>query len=288
MIRTLALTLALVVALQGIVYGQGLIESIFGQGGFGGATQSQQPMVQQFNDPALYSGGNDPNSPYNPQAGQPGAYGPPGYGQPGAAPQQYQQDYPQGGGVYSDWHRYPPATVGGQPPANYQSQPPVTYSAPPQQPAPSPPQRRAVRAPRAPSAPAAGAAATPPGQAYGTAPQPPLRAGQYSPQQPPPAALNGGDPERLPPGATQITTTTPEGTTVQYFPPPPDALQPMPAVQAPPRQVRPRQAGAAARQKASAPQSQPQTADQGTAGIAMPKPVEIPAGRDPRSGWTAR
>jgi hypothetical protein len=281
MIRMLTLALALTVALQGVVFGQGILESVFGQGLFdAGGGQFQQPMVQQFNNPQFYSGGGDPNNPYNPQQGQGVPYGTP--------QQQSQQYYPQGGGIYSDWHRYPAATTGEQPPVSYQSPPPVTYSPPPpQQPAQAPPAQRATRAPRAPSAPSVAAPpGPPPGPVYGAATQPPLRPGQYSPQQPPPPGPGALDPELLPPGATQITTTTPEGTTVQYFAPSPDPSEPMPAVQAPPRRVKPRQTAAPATAKQKTPQAQAQ--QQGSTGIAMPKPVEMPAGRDPREGWTGR
>ncbi len=80
-----------------------------------------------------------------------------------------------------------------------------------------------------------------------------------------------------------MTTTTPEGTQVQYFPPPGTSLEQAPAVQPPPRRRRPR---AAARSKAAKPQVREHAASAGETEIApsipMPRPVEIPRGQDPR------
>ncbi|MGC8658828.1 MAG: hypothetical protein ACP5U1_07115 [Desulfomonilaceae bacterium] len=89
----------------------------------------------------------------------------------------------------------------------------------------------------------------------------------------------------LPAGAVRITTQTPEGTSVQYYPPQgeEEGVQPSPARQTKRRQGPPKPARAKK-------QVQPQRATNGPAessgsSIAMPRPVEIPQGQDPRSGW---
>jgi hypothetical protein len=121
-----------------------------------------------------------------------------------------------------------------------------------------------------------------------------LRPGQYSPHQGPPT----GGAEDLPPGAVRVTTTTPTGTTVQYYPPAPDPNDPQMAA---PQRPRPRRASATRRVR---PRAQPQTRNQETtrtrsaperpsvqyntsSSIAVPEPVQIPQDRDPRTGWEA-
>lgn len=263
MLRVWLVALVLAVALQGIAYGQGFLDSILGPGGLGvwGSPQGQVPVGNQFNSPQFYGGSQDPNAMYYQQPGlqgqppsmtysQPAA---PGYQQP-PAPQQYgypNQGYVSQPGVYGEWQNYQTPPTG---------PPPVRYSAPPPQ------------TPAGAPAPAASA-------------QPPLRPGQYSPNQGPPAE---DDVDRLPPGALRITTTTPEGTIVQYYPPA-GAAPPEQTVSAPRRQPPARRA---APTRKRAPQTQaaesPAPAASVTGQVAMPKPVEIPSGRDPRSGWGLR
>lgn len=180
---------------------------------------------------------------------------PPDGGQQGAYPQQgygYQvPPYATQQGVYSDWHANQPSAP--------QGPPPVQYSAPPQQPAYGPQ------------------------QAYGQQ-APPLRPGQYSPSYPQSQVFD----ENLPAGAVRITTTTPDGTMVQYYPPSGDQEEQV--NQPPQRRQKPRNAP---RQSAPKPQQQaveqPQVSTQGPSGgsIAMPRPVEIPKEQDPRAGWGA-
>ncbi|MCL5125820.1 MAG: hypothetical protein M1511_15240 [Deltaproteobacteria bacterium] len=170
------------------------------------------------------------------------------YGPPqGYSPPPAYPNYSQQG-VYSDWQNY-------QQPANTpQGPPPVSYVPPPTQQAAPPMQAQ-------------------PGQ---TGPAPYSAAGQ------PPQF--GDD---LPAGAVRITTQTPEGTSVQYYPPQGEDE----GIQAPPgRQTRQRRA--APKQARTKKQSQAQrvtgapTESPGTS-IAMPHPVEIPQGQDPRTGWNS-
>ncbi len=279
MLRTGLVVIALVFSLQCQASAQGFLDSIFGPSGLGLWGDS---FTSQFNSPEPYAAGNQMPG-QMPYQGYPQA---PGYQQQyppqqGYAPQQYA---PQGQSYYPQ----PEGQVGAAPPQQYsypqqyaspqqyggqqygpQQQAPVQQFAPQQQAAPAN-EQRATRTQRAPAA--AG-----------------LKPGQYSPTQQPMAS--GQLPIRaddLPPGAVSISTTTPEGTRVEYYPPAGE--------QAPPAGVRqrPRQ------QKQSTPSpAQPRriqhreqmTSENGTeasaAPIAMPKPVEIPGGQDPRSGWGA-
>jgi hypothetical protein len=95
--------------------------------------------------------------------------------------------------------------------------------------------------------------------------------------------------DELPAGAVQVTTTTPEGTQVQYYPPPGMAPEQIPAMQPQPRRQKPR--SAATRARAAKPQMREHTAAGNEAEVApsipMPRPVEIPQGQDPRLGWGA-
>ncbi|MEJ2715991.1 MAG: hypothetical protein P8182_02460 [Deltaproteobacteria bacterium] len=265
MLRVLMVALALTVALQGMAYGQGFVDSILGPGGLGfwGTPQGQQPIANQFNSPQFYQGSQGPNGQYFQQPGvqvqpptvtysQPAA---PGYAQPGVAPQPYgypNQGYVSQPGVYGQWQNYQAAPTGAPPPVRYSAQQP---QAPPGTPAPA------------------------------ASMQSPLRPGQYSPRQGPPME---DDVDRLPPGALRITTTTPEGTTVQYYPP---AGQAVPRERTVREQPRRRPARSAARsRKREAPQTQAVESSSAseTGQVAMPKPVQIPSGRDPRSGWGLR
>jgi UPF0755 protein len=261
------IALMLIIALQGLAFGQGLLDSVLGPGGLG-----------------IWGGGSDqqfsPQSTYGSPPGQQQQYYPPqgqqGYSQP--------QSYGTQQGVYSDWYNQPPAAAGspgvqyGGVPQQYSQQEPQIQQYPPQQYQQYPQQQQYQQ-----QFPQQGYA---PQQQYAapqqTAPQPPqqqLRPGQYSPNQPAPGQgqMTADD---LPSGAVRIMTTTPDGTTVQYYPP---AGEPDAAAVPPQRQRRPAAKPARQRQtETSAPQTQ-----QGTAPIAMPKPMELPK-QDPRYGWGAQ
>ncbi len=256
--RIIIVALAIILPLQGVAYGQGFLESILGGGWVDWGSEHGNPMLQQYNSPQFYGSGQY-NSLDGPYSGYQGYQGYQGYEaqpvpQPGAYPQ---QPYPYAPGQYGqpgpppNWQQYQ------QPPV--QQPPPVSYSAPPQNVPPQPLQPGPQGAP--------------------------LRPGQYSPGQPP---IN--EPDELPPGATSITTITPEGTTYQYYPPagqPP----PQPQVTPPPaRPVKPRAPAPArpqARVRPAAPSQQQAPAEQapGT-GIVAPAPMDIPPGQDPRLGWS--
>jgi len=264
MVRTGIAILLLVAALQGAAWGQGIFESILGPSGLG-LVGSGQPGAQ-FDNPQYYQGTPDVTAQYYGQPGAPGQYPAQGYGQPGYVPQAspygqqgYENQQGQQQGYYPDWY----AQQGQQPP-------PVQYSVPaPAQPQPAP---RVQQAPQ-------GRAQTGPARQQ-------LRPGQYVPDQPPPPGFMGEPAEDLPAGAVRVTTTTPEGTTVQYYPPTGDqALEQEPGtVRRQPRriQAKPSAAGAA-RTKPSAAQAAPEAP--GSSTIAMPKPVQVPQAQDPRYGW---
>ena len=259
------LALILVVALVGPASGQGLFESILGPGGlgiWGGGAQYPQAAPQQFNNPQFYGGQQYPgqvsSQNYPPQTGS-YSYGQPGQGYP-------QQPYRTESGLYADWYQYPPAVPGAEPstqPYGPPAPPPTRYVAPP---APAPQQY----------------------QSQAPTPQRQLRPGQYSPRQGPPQGA-----EDLPPGAVRVTTTTPEGTTVQYYPPRPGPESQQGVTS---RQPRPRRAAAPqtrpSRTQSNQGRSQPATSQRPSAqysssSVAMPQPVQIPTDRDPRSGWEA-
>lgn len=243
--------MVLMTLLCGPCMGQGIMDSVLGPGGLGlyGAPSSGQFNYQQYQNGSMYPGGQQ--SYQQPEAyGQQQAYPPQGYGYQAPPPYATQQ------GVYSDWHV-------NQPPQQ-QGPPPVQYSAP------------------SPQQPSYGQQ-----QAYGQ-PAPQLRPGQYSPSYPQPQAPQMFD-ENLPAGAVRITTTTPDGTTVQYYPPAGEQEEQR-VNQPQQRRQKPR---STARQ--TAPKPQQQTVEQTQApgpsqaggSIAMPRPVEIPKEQDPRSGWGA-
>jgi hypothetical protein len=271
MFRLFAITIALIVALQGAALAQGgMLDSILGPGGLGlwgsgdpnqfNAQQyygppPQEPTQQPYQQPAMP--GQQPGSPYGYQQ----SYPPQGYGNP-----QYPgSPYGSQPGVYSDWHNYPAQDQAPSGP------PPVRYSPPPGQAAPAPQVQAGPP----------GYPAAPPGA--------PLRPGQYSPNQGMTQGPAGVD--DLPAGAVRVTTTTPEGTTVQFYPPDGQPVTGQPRVQPQTRQQR--APGAKPRQ----PQTQTQRREQQGAAapstgsdvsVVMPKPVEIPSGQDPRAGWTPR
>ncbi len=284
MIRIATITLSMIIALQGFAFGQGLLDSVFGPGGLGlwGGNSSGQFNPQGYQE--------SPPMPQQQQYPQPPAA--PGQQYPSAAgyPQQY---YGQQQGVYSDWQNQPPAVIGStdqyggsqqypqqQPQQQYAEQPQYQqYPAqqqyqqqyPPQQPQYAPPQQQYGPQPMP--------------AAQSRAPQRPLRPGQYAPGQSPvgPGQMRAED---LPAGSVRVTTTTPDGTTVQYYPP---SGEPDESVGRTPRQrrlVAPKPARTKQMQK-NADQTPGVGAPRGAAPIAMPKPVEIPQGQDPRYGWGA-
>jgi len=278
MLRTGILVLALVCALQGQVLAQGILDSIFGPSGLGLWGDN---FSGQFNSPEPYAAGNQMPGPM-PNQGYPQA---PGYQQQYYPPQQSYgpQGYgPQGQGYYPQ--------PGGQPgvAAQQQYSHPQQYASPGQYGAQQyAPQQQAPVQQYYPqqAAPPAG------GQRPATSQRPAsanLRPGQYNPTPQPGAP--GQLPiaaDDLPPGAVSITTTTPEGTRVEYYPPageqgPPASVRQRPrqpkrstAAPAQPRRIQPREQTSGVGPDASA------------APIAMPKPVEIPGGQDPRAGWGA-
>jgi len=263
MFRISAMILTLVLAWSGMALAQGILDSIFGSGGlgiWGGGDSSQFNAQQYYGSPPPELGqqgypqqmpGQQPGMQY----GYPQAQQPQGYGYPPAQPAPYGSQP----GVNAEWY-YPPPQEQAAP----TGPPPVRYNPPAAQAAPIP---QAQVGPPAPY---------PPGQAPA-----PLRPGQYSPSQGP------GDVEDLPAGAVRVTTTTPDGTTVQFYPPEGQPQVGDPRLQQ--QQRRPRAQGTAKpRQK----QPREQTTGQAPAGsdmsVVMPKPVEIPQGQDPRSGWAPR
>ncbi|HMK35474.1 MAG TPA: hypothetical protein VK463_10430 [Desulfomonilaceae bacterium] len=262
MLRIGLCIVVLIAAAQGVCFGQGLLDSVFGPGGLGvwGGDSSnfgnQQPAPGQF-----------PQQPAYPQ--QQSYPGP-------AAPGYPQNPFYNQQGVYGDWQNYPPATMGAPGQEQYPDQQyePPQYSSQVQT---APPVQYQQGAPQQ-------------WPAQGQQQQPPLRPGQYAPGQPP---VPGGPPqvraEDLPSGAVRITTTTPDGTTVEFYPPNGVPSQ-EPGVAPPqqPRHLRARPASARSGGTKAA-QSRGQAGTQGTqeGNIAMPKPVEIPQGQDPRHGWGA-
>jgi hypothetical protein len=258
MLRKGMLILALIGATQGLCFGQGILDSVLGPGGLGiwggdssHLTNQQYPSAPPQQQP-----------PYqDQQPAYPGQQAPyPGAGYP-------QNPYYNQQGVYGDWQNYPPATIGGagqdQYPAEQQYQPPQystqTQTVPQVQ---GPPQV---------------APQQPPVQAQM---QQPMLPRQYPPGPPPVRA------EDLPAGAVRITTTTPDGTTVQFYPPDGQPMQ-EPGV-APPQQPRRMRAKPSTAKQAAPRATQPRektgAAPSSGDGVAMPKPVEVPQG-DPRYGW---
>ena len=282
--------LFLFMAFQGSAFGQGFLDSVFGPSGFGITGGSQ--ATTQFDSPRYYGANTDPMQqlsqqpqmgyPQGAQGSPPQGYAPQGYPPQGYAPQGYppqgggyqqsqQYDYNQSG-VYSDWNNQPLAT----------NPPPVQYSPPGPQAAPSgPPPAPAARL--APQRSQRTTAGTRPGVSRAPQGGVPSGTGQY------PADQAGRFGDELPAGAVRITTTTPEGTTVQLYPPGGQPESDDQSARPQSRQARPR---AAASRPARGPQaqegvSQEQQGDSRPSSIAMPKPVAIPQGQDPRSGWGA-
>jgi hypothetical protein len=287
MLRAGVLVIAVLVALQGAVYGQGILESVFGPSGLGitggGMPQSPGDNSQYF------SGNPDPSQPQSLQPGYPGQnmqggynQGYQGYPQQGYDAQGYppQQGYDAQGYPPQQGYGYPQQQVqnyqqeGASPQWNYQP-PAVSYQQ----------QRQAPQSPQPPPQAAAG-------QRRQRQPAVSVQAPAAPEPQPYGAPYGGQYGDDLPAGAVRITNTTPEGTSVQFYPP---AGMPMPDQGVSPqgaRQPRPRQAtartGAKPPQQKQPKEQQPtQAADagQGASSIPMPKPVQIPEKQDPRNVW---
>lgn len=247
MMTRIALIAMILIMTPALGCAQGILDSVLGPGGLGiwSGGGSNQFNYQQFQGQEQYQQPGDSQSP-NPYAQQAPGYGPPqGYGPPPDYPNYSQQ------GVYSDWQNYQ------GPVESPQGPPPVRYTAPPQQQAPA--QYQQTPAPQ-------------------VVQRQQLRPGQYSPHlQPQPFD------DDLPAGAVRITTQTPDGTTVQYFPP---------AGEEAPPQARPRRSQASNKparvKKPAEEQSSGAAANQNSGStIAMPKPVDIPRGQDPRTSWNS-
>lgn len=268
MTRILLIVTTLIAMAQGPVMAQGILDSVFGPSGLG---LWDSGSTNQGGGPQYFDGSPPPaqqpqfQQQYYQQSPQDYASG--GYQAPQqyqAPPQQYQTQQqpqsPEGYGSPYGYGTYQPGTQyqweSDQPPAAAAAPPPARYAAPPMQPGRRlPPQR--------------GSAGTQ------------LRPGQYVPNRAP------GSEDDLPAGSVRITTTTPEGTTVQFYPPsepeygqaPSTAPRRRPAVRRP--AAARTQAARSARGSRTAPAGQARTGP----AIAMPKPVQIPRGHDPRSGW---
>lgn len=252
------LTVLIVISACGVCSAQGFLDSVFGTGGLGlwNSGDQFQPQVgapQQQSYPGM------PGNPQNPQ-------------------QPYAQNAPvqQSQGVYSDWYSQPPAQMDGQDyqqgqyPAQQQQ-----YYPPQQQPA-YPQAQPQVQAQPGPVQPPSAGAPRRPVRAT-TRPQPNPQAQQ--PTQPYYAGPQPLAAEDLPAGSVRMTTTTPEGTRVEFYPPTGEYVvppQPQPA-QVKPKRVRQGQA----RQL----QAEQQTVAQPESNIPMPKPVQIPQAQDPRMGF---
>lgn len=260
MVRIIITVVALVFFLQGSCPAQSLLDSVFGSGGLGiwnSDPQNQFAPNTVMQDPQ-YGAGQQQQMSYPSQTGYQDPNGP--YQQP-----QYQQGYAnpnQQQGAVQPPVSYAPSPQGG----NYAPQAQQQYAPPGQMPA----QQYAQPAP-----PAAAR---------------PLRPGQYRPEPPPTYTSNAPiSAEELPAGAVRVTTTTPDGTTVEYYPPAEEQQQYPPN----PRQIRqpkPKQATAKPARQKQAVQSEMRApgAESSTASsIAMPKPVEVQKAQDPRYSWGA-
>ena len=285
MLRTGLLTIAMIVALQGFCFGQGFLDSLLGPSGLG-LWGGGDAASQQYNNPQMWGGAQGPQQqPYQ----QPGA---PGQQQidlsacrcPGLPPGlscriwlSTARVWPAATGSLSETgktiRRHLLAAISSSiaastgafrspaipDPSSSSTQAPQRYTAPPVQAAPASPTQAAPR-------------------------QPSLRPGQYVPGHAPVATADD-----LPPGAVRMTTTTPEGAWVQYYPPT-DEPGAAPGCQPSARlgSLSPNPPPAKAQ---SAKHAQPH--EQTTSGtesrmappIEMPKPVEIPQSLDPRYGW---
>lgn len=269
MIRTIIImTVFLLTA--GNCFGQGLLDSVLGPGGLGVWGSNQNISTPNYGP----YGSGAPDAQYQPP--QPQQYPPqsqaqtpmhPGYNQPG---------------VYGDWQNYPPAVTGTPDQMQYPASAdgsPVQQQAPPQYQAQQ--QQYQRQAPQAQGGRPLSWQA-PPGQPQPQAAQrSQAMQGQAQPQQGPPQ-VSADD---LPAGAVRITTTTPDGTSVEYYPP---AGEPMYGPQqAPAMQPQPQQQPAQPRRlkHKQAKEQKPAQASPSRGPIAMPKPVPMPQNQDPRYGW---
>lgn len=252
MTRKITMVMLISMLMCGQCLAQGFMDSILGPGGIGlyGASNTGQFNYQQYQNGSMYPAAAQ-QSMQQPGYDQSGGYPPQQYG--------YQPPPPYGAqqGLYSDWHVNQPQGP--------QGPPPVQYSAPAPQPgyAPQPMAQQ---------------------QAYSQPASQP-RSEQYSPSYPQPQGFD----ENLPAGAVRITTTTPDGTIVQYYPPSGDQEEQQ-VNQPSQRRQKPRTAARPATPKPKQQASeQPQVSAPSQAGgsIAMPRPVEIPKEEDPRAGWGA-
>jgi hypothetical protein len=256
MLRKGMLVIALIVASQAPCFGQGLLDSIFGPSGLGVWSGNSSSLTnQQFQSPSPQQLPSYPNQQY----------------QGTASPQNPYYNNQQG--VYSDWQTPRPTTAGSTGQVRYPTQQQYQvpqYSNQPQD------GRRWVRPPQQ---------MTPQRQPVQAQMQPMLPR-QYPPG--PPVV----SPEDLPAGSVRITTTTPSGTTVQFYPPAgeqapaPGVAPPVPAA-APhgPRHIRvKRSTGKRAIARTIHSNSRRHGPTAQPSGIAMPKPVEVPQG-DPRYQW---
>ena len=301
MFRVAGICFVLVIVCASAGFSQGLFESVLGPNGFGiySGPNIQSQMMGQFSNPQFLGIRNPqergglansalPGQSQPPWPGAQQTYGQqPAYGQ-GIGQQQYAQQgqgtaYTPGGGLYPDWYQNVTPQAPAQP-QYVQPQPQPQYT----QPAPAP--RQPVQARAAPRRPA---------QTQPQAPiaQPPLRPGQYTRNQPPPAPRNSV--EDLPAGAVRVTVDTPEGKSVQMYPPPgtpmPMAATVQPrgpqAPQGKPRRLRAKSRTTAKRPTPSTSKAVPLSNQVSTSKapekqhIAMPTPISVPQGKDPRIGW---
>lgn len=285
MLRTGLITIAIIAVLQGICFAQGgFLDSIMGPGGLG-LWGGGGGASQQYNNPKMWRDAQgSTQQPYQ----QPAASGQQQITYPPAGAQAYPRSYPEKGygypqqeyscqqqGVHGDPQNCPPASIGGNPQqysATQVSSAPEQHQAPQQYPAPQQPQ-----APQQYTAPPAQAT---PGRPAQAAPrQPSLRPGQHAPGHAPVTA------DDLPSGAVRMTTTTPEGAWVQYFPPTDEPGAPQDTIQRPARQLKSKPAAAKAQSvKRAQPHGQTTsgTESSDSSAIEMPK---IPQSLDPRNGW---
>ncbi len=272
---------ALITMISSPALGQGLMDSVLGAGGlglWGGGTQ--QSVLNTFNSPQFYGA---------PMA-RPGQYSAPGQSaQQGQAPAQnnYQQPQPvnaqnyyhpnvysNGKGLYPDWYDVGP---GGYPTGQANQQPVA-------------PQQNQAIPQNQPAQQNNNNVAQPPQANYQPQTQSNPNMAQNS-GQPPNSQANqrpdlSNDPENLPSGAVKIITTTPEGTTVQYYAPQGGAAQypansnTLPQNQAP---TRPSARGLENQPTSAAPNQQGQ--DRTTTRIARPSPTARPSSMDPRQSF---
>lgn len=272
--------LALTIIIVSPALGQGFMNSVFGEGGlglWGGGTQ--QSVLNTFNSPQFYGA----------PTARPGQYSAPGYGpqQGQAAQNNYQQPqqmnaqnyyhpnvYSNGRGLYPDWYDvgpngYPTGQANQQPIANQQNQA-VPQNQPVQQ-----NNNNVAQPPQANYQPQT-QANTNMAQNSG---QPPNSPGNQIPDL-------SNDPENLPSGAVKIITTTPEGTTVQYYAPQGGSTQyPANSNTAPPNQAPTRPSARGFTPQGSEAAANQQGQEQATTRIARPTPTTRPSSVDPRQSF---